>query len=684
MRCRPLTGHARAAAYRLAGLLVVLVAAFASAGHPAVAGVPHFDLVVELDPTARMLSAAGSITVAAGEPVTLALDSRFEVQQFDFDGAAVAGVREPARGRTRWTVQAPAERPGEIRLRYAGVLDALDTTLDHREVLGPPRAVSGPEGAYLAAGSGWYPEPERVRLTYRLSVTVPSAFRAVAPGRIAQEMSGNARNVALIESRTPLPGIDLIAGPYAVASRAVVLPSGREIVVRTYFHPEIEALAAGYLDSAARHLARYDREIGPYAFDAYSIVSSPLPTGFGMPGLAYIGRQVLRLPFIRAISLRHEVLHDWWGNGVVPDYAHGNWAEGLTTLLADYAHREEQGEAQAKAMRAGWLRDYAAVPPERDRALSSFRSRRHGADQAVGYNKTAFVFFMLRDLIGADAFRAALRRIWREHRLGVASWQALRHAFEAEAGTDLEGFFAQWVERPGAPRLDIAEARRSADPSGYRLALVVRQESPPYRLRVPLRIGHEAGTSSVSVDLAGASAHAEIALAARPLWVEIDPDMRLFRRLAPDETAPTLRQVLLDPRTRVALADDDEAARAAALRVARAALETDVRLAEPGLAGDVPLLIVGLHQAVERLLVRWKLPAQSVPGAAAGAAFAYASRTPAGRLFAVVSAPDVDALAALARPLPHLGAQSYAVFAGARSTTRGLWPASVRRYPVTD
>ena len=82
-----------------------------------------------------------------------------------------------------------------------------------------------------------------------------------------------------------------------------------------------------------------------------------------MPTLTYLGIDVLRLPFIRATSLGHEVLHNWWGNGVYPDWQSGNWSEGLTTFLADYAYKEEESEAAAREMRIGWLRDYAAVPP---------------------------------------------------------------------------------------------------------------------------------------------------------------------------------------------------------------------------------------------------------------------------------------------------------------------------------
>ena len=48
------------------------------------------------------------------------------------------------------------------------------------------------------------------------------------------------------------------------------------------------------------------------------------------------------------------------------DWERGNWCEGLTTFMADYAFKEDEGEAPAREMRLGWLRDYAAVPAERD------------------------------------------------------------------------------------------------------------------------------------------------------------------------------------------------------------------------------------------------------------------------------------------------------------------------------
>jgi aminopeptidase N len=217
------------------------------------------------------------------------------------------------------------------------------------------------------------------------------------------------------------------------------------------------------------------------------------------------------------------------------------------------------------------------------------------------------------------------------------------------------------------------------------LSVVLAQAGTPFRVRVPLRVHHERGHVDFVVEMSGSQARAQIPLPARALFIELDPDVRVFRRLHPEEIAPTLRQVLLDPETRVAIAAADENARAAALRVAQAALENEVRLLDPErLQARTPLLIVGLHAEVGAFLARSKLPQPAVPGAAHGAAIAYAWRTPDGRNFVVAAAANAGQLAALSRPLPHLGGRSYAVFDGARSSARGLWPTAAIRYPVTD
>jgi len=666
----------------LAAVVVSLTSALACAAPL------HHEINVALDPAQRRLRVTDRILLAPDRAVALRLAAAFQPQRLLLDGRAIAPERDVAGDAPAWLIKAraPSDRAVVLEVHYAGELQPLDLALDHRQVLGLSRPVAGAEGAFLAANTGWYPGSDHELTTYRMKVIVPAGVRPVASGRLIAEAVTASGFEAIFEARHPLPGIDLMAGPYTVTERIVRLAADRDVRVRTYFHAELNELAADYLDSAAAYLRRYDASIGPYAFASYSVVSSPLPTGFGMPGIAYLGRQVIRLPFIRSTSLGHEVLHDWWGNGVYPDHAHGNWSEGLTTFLADYAFKEDEGDEQARAMRVAWLRDFAAVRAEDDRPLAAFVARRHGADQAVGYNKAAFVFFMLRELIGAEPFRAGLRRLWADHRFRVASWDDLRRAFEASAGRDLSTFFSQWISRTGAPAIEVASARRDASRDRHRLIVALRQSGVPYQLNVPLRVHLEDGTSvDALARMSDVNARVSLDLPARAHWLALDPDMRVFRRLTRDEIAPILREVMLDQRTVLVVAGTDAIIRGTAEALAGAMLEHPARQWQ-GASIDAapPLLIVGLHGEVADFLARHGLPPMPQAMLARATALAYARRVPAGNAYLVVSARDPQALGAASRALPHLGAQSFVAFDGPRSIERGVWPVEPRRYAVTD
>jgi aminopeptidase N len=401
-----------------------------------------------------------------------------------------------------------------------------------------------------------------------------------------------------------------------------------------------------------------------------------------MPTLTYLGIDVLRMPFIKSTSLGHEVLHNWWGNGVYPDWDYGNWSEGLTTFMADYAYKERESEAAARAMRLEWLRDFAAVPPAQDTPLRSFTSRTHGVSQVVGYNKAAFMFFMLRDVMGTAAFDAGLRRFWAQRKFERSSWDDLRMAFEQASGRDLHGFFAQWLDRTGAPQVRIASAKRSAHASGHRLELELAQDTPAFSLRVPLAVEHPDGISMRQVELTQARQGFTLDIDARPQQVALDPELRLFRRLTRGELPPILRQVMLDASSKTAIASRDPSAQEAARALADALLDHGVREAQEGSRG--PLLIVGLEGDVDSVLAQRGLPARPDRIGQKGSAQVWALYDAAGMPVLCVSARDAAALRSLIRPLPHYGRQSWLVFEGSKATERGVWPGKAEAVRVEE
>ena len=222
------------------------------------------------------------------------------------------------------------------------------------------------------------------------------------------------------------------------------------VTLRTFFTKQNARLADSYLDAAAEAISSLSDRIGPYPYEAFSVVESPLPVGIGYPGFTLVSGRILPLPFMRGRSLWHEIAHVWWGNGITVDYASGNWAEGFATFFADYALAEANGPEAAREMRFDWLLEFAALPAGADTALRRFVSKSHGQAQAVGYGKAAMVLHMLRREIGADAFNRGIQRFWRENKFQKAAWSDIEAAFAAETPADLRPFFARWIDSGGA------------------------------------------------------------------------------------------------------------------------------------------------------------------------------------------------------------------------------------------
>ena len=66
------------------------------------------------------------------------------------------------------------------------------------------------------------------------------------------------------------------------------------------------------------------------------------------------------------------------------------------------------------------------------------------------------VFHMLRREIGEEPFWRGLRTLVARYSGAYAGWKDVEQVFAETAGRELRWFFAQWVERPGAPSLQLA------------------------------------------------------------------------------------------------------------------------------------------------------------------------------------------------------------------------------------
>lgn len=620
---------------------------------------PHHEVRVVFDQETRQLGVTDRLTTTPTTDLTVALANWLEIESAHSNGVSLSVDRV---GR-HWRISSPDGPFETLTISARGAVPAMPPEEQRRGVSG---AVADPlEGSYLPAYAAWIPDTGANHVTYRLHLRIDGTHRAVATGRILSESKADGRFEAVFTADYPSEPPSLFIGPYTVEERVV---DGTRI--RTYFHEEIAGSADHYIAQSAEYIRLFADTIGPYPFDDFHIVSAPLPVGLGFPNMTYIGRTIVPLPFMRGRSLAHEVLHNWWGNGVGIDYATGNWSEGLTTFFADYGLAERQGPDAAREMRLGWLRDYAALPASDDTPVSAFTSKTHQASQVIGYNKVAHIFHMLRLEIGESAFEQGIRAFWSSHRFKTAGWKDIQNASETASDRDLDWFFAQWVEKPGAPALTLAAARVEETGGKYTLDVTLRQKNAPYRLTVPVIVETEDGQVHEQLRLSSDEQTFSIALESAPIRLHVDPDFDSFRRLLPGESPPILRDITLarDVDATVLGNDEDFASTARALAGRLSRNPTWVPQGNP----TGPTIVIG-NSADIASYVRDTLASDMPEPVAESTAAAWMYRSPQGHPVLLIHAADAAGIESMMRPLPHYGSRSYITFDGGRARDKGVW-----------
>ncbi len=642
----------------------------------------------------------------AGQTVDFLLTSRLEISESNppvveldaneesgFQGINGSSLELAQRaGISRYRVQLP---PGTTRLElaYAGRIDfGLETQgEEYTRGFSETPGIISQDGVYLGGSTLWYPYFNTDLVRFKLNARAPAGWHLISQG------DGTSRaedGIASWDSAGPVDEIYLVGGPLT----RYEAPAGAA-TAEVYLREDDPALAGKYLEATARYIEMYRRLIGPYPYGKFALVENFWETGYGMPSFTLLGPQIIRFPFILTSSYPHEILHNWWGNSVFVDYDSGNWCEGLTAYMADHLMKEQVG--QGAEYRRDTLKKYRDfVKDGKDFPLRQFRSRHSAATEAVGYGKTLMGFHMLRQRVGDDSFRQALQSFYRKNRGTKASFADVRTELEAASDLDLERFFVEWVDRPGAADLDITDVLATKAKDGYVVTgrLQQRQAEGPFELQVPLVVTTVDGSQMQVVAATAADTPFEIATQNEPLLLSVDPEFDVFRLLDVRETAPSIGQIFGDSAvTAVLPAAADEATRAAYEALVRSwenpsqsvdvVLDTDVTT----LPADHAIWLLGANNRiaarlfdsdpVARVVVTGdsvRLGTQSV--LFAGHSTVAVTRHPGNVAKAVgwITADPAAAFEGVGRKLPHYGKYSYLAFEGDEPANilKGEWTAT--------
>lgn len=293
------------------------------------------------------------------------------------------------------------------------------------------------------------------------------------------------------------------------------------------------------LRAIAEILRALERRYGPYPYPGYRVAEVPWGVGEFLgsseQGFIMVRPVAFDAPDGNLALFAHELAHGWWGNRVS---GAGPGSILLSEALAQYsavvAIEALEGEAGATGFlrfsRPGYVDEQCArgyfglVRAGRDRPLATLDGS--GDTHLLGDCKGHWVYHMLAQTMGEERFFATLRDVIRDFGTRPLTLPELRARFERAAPeVDLARFFAQWLDRTGAP---ILEHEWSAD--GERALVHIRQSQPGESYHLTLEIAVESATSRRvhTVELTQREATFALPGDAPPSGVELDPRHRLL------------------------------------------------------------------------------------------------------------------------------------------------------------
>ena len=364
-----------------------------------------------------------------------------------------------------------------------------------------PNANTALEGLYMSRGMfctqceaegfrkiTFYPDrpdvmaPFRVRIESRLPVLLSNGNPA-----------GSGPGWAEWDDPWPKPAylFALVAGDLVAHSDRFTTASGREVALNIWVRKGDEG-RCGYAMDALKRSMRWDEQVygREYDLDIFNIVAVD---DFNMGAMENKGLNIFNSRYVLSSPetatdadydnieriIAHEYFHNWTGNRITcRDWFQLCLKEGLTVF------RDQQFSADARSaavrriqdvitLRTRQFREDAGplahpVRPDSYAEINNFYT-------ATVYEKGAELIRMLRLIVGADAYDAALRLYFDRHdgqACTVEDWLAV---FAEATGHDLSGF-ARWYSQSGTPHLAVTEGWDEATGT---FTLHLSQTTPP-------------------------------------------------------------------------------------------------------------------------------------------------------------------------------------------------------------
>jgi hypothetical protein len=522
----------------------------------------HHKLIVKVDPSKHFFEAVDQITIPAAQakasmffllngdlsissetPAVIVKLSQegIKAEDFGMDREDFHLASEFKQNKYALTFSNEVKSDVTFTLKFGGVINYPIKQIGEEYARGFSQTpgIIDEKGTYLGGSTYWIPWFSDNWISFELTTIMPQGWSVVSQGKRTYNEQKDGVQKSVWNSPEPMEEVYLIAAKFSEYSK-----SAGAIDVMAFLRTPDETLANKYLETTAQYLEMYRKLVGPYPFTKFALVENFWETGYGMPSFTLLGEQIIRFPFILHSSYPHELLHNYWGNSAYVDFKSGNWCEGLTAYMADHLIAEQRG--QADEYRRTTLQKYTDyVNASNDFPLSKFISRTNPSSEAVGYGKSSMLWNMLRELVGDENFVKGFQKFYRDNKFKSASFDDIRKSFESVSGKDLRAFFDEWVNRKGAPELSVSDVNCEKKENQYLLRFTLRQiqKEEAFALEVPVAVSFAKNVVVKKVAMTGKEQSYEFTFSENPLLVQVDPQFNLFRKLHYKEIPPSLSKI---------------------------------------------------------------------------------------------------------------------------------------------
>ena len=314
--------------------------------------------------------------------------------------------------------------------------------------------------------SAWFPTVDKPneRMTQEIHLKVQDKFVTLSNGLLKSSKKNSDG------TRTDHWVMDMPHAPYlamlTVGEFAVVEEKWKGKLLQYIVEPEYEKDAKAIFSNTPEMLTFFSEYLGvEYPWQKYSqVVVKDYVSGAMENTTAVIFGDFVQNTTRELIDnhneriVAHEMMHHWFGDYVTCEsWANLTMNEGFANyseyLWLEHQYGKDAADYHLMGEQSGYMASSAQTGTH-PLIHFGYEDKEEMFD-AHSYNKGGAILHMLRNTIGDDAFRAALKKYLTDNKLQSVEAHNLRLAMESVSGQDLNWFFNQWYFNEGHPSLEI-------------------------------------------------------------------------------------------------------------------------------------------------------------------------------------------------------------------------------------